>query len=503
MAALSDLLNPESRHQSPKLVSTKKEADHDSVITPQIATAESDAVNDKAAINSEAPANMDTPNAQETSINHLRSNNPGDETESDDNPQRTAGHSRESTVSMTQAGEEEMVDIVSIDEPKRKKKDHKGTKRARSGRPKKERKKRKKDEDVDDDEHGEDEAAAEDAQVYCICQVTYTDERFMIACDGCDNWFHGQCVGISEDDAQLLDRWFCPDCANDGSKEGEIRISVWKEQCADEECKKAARGSSVKFGSKYCSNECAIKSAQRKLSTMSKERRITITSILTSGRLTKLAMRRLQGSLDSLAEPVPADVADEKDLKNIESQRSTITAAIDALRQRRVFLDAVVERAEQWEWREEETKAKSGSGSEPCGMDDRLAWDPDRWNAYLNGQVIGLEEEGQSLKSQLELGVTNGLVGNSAHMCLRTRRQCDRHSGWHRTNAIDIDIQDELQAQTLEQLGRDEVVIKQRIKRRLYDLGAIANTTVDHVVEMKITQGEAAVAAAASASNIS
>ncbi|CAB3988493.1 Chromatin modification-related YNG2 [Paramuricea clavata] len=51
--------------------------------------------------------------------------------------------------------------------------------------------------------------------VYCICQEPESpdDERFMVCCDGCDNWFHGECVNITEEEAELLPEYFCCYCS--------------------------------------------------------------------------------------------------------------------------------------------------------------------------------------------------------------------------------------------------------------------------------------------------
>jgi hypothetical protein len=46
--------------------------------------------------------------------------------------------------------------------------------------------------DLYDDESG----AEEDEQLYCVCRGP--NEGFMIMCDKCDEWFHGDCVRISE-----------------------------------------------------------------------------------------------------------------------------------------------------------------------------------------------------------------------------------------------------------------------------------------------------------------
>ncbi|CDW55017.1 zf-CpG bind C and PHD and zf-CXXC domain containi ng protein [Trichuris trichiura] len=46
---------------------------------------------------------------------------------------------------------------------------------------------------------------------YCICQ-SYDDDRFMISCDNCDNWFHGDCVNITQRQAKKVLKFYCPPC---------------------------------------------------------------------------------------------------------------------------------------------------------------------------------------------------------------------------------------------------------------------------------------------------
>mmetsp|Transcript_7974 Transcript_7974/g.11791 ORF Transcript_7974/g.11791 Transcript_7974/m.11791 type:complete len:1472 (+) Transcript_7974:701-5116(+) len=45
---------------------------------------------------------------------------------------------------------------------------------------------------------------------YCICRRPY--EGFMIGCDNCDEWFHGPCIGVSEQQAERYDKYMCVRC---------------------------------------------------------------------------------------------------------------------------------------------------------------------------------------------------------------------------------------------------------------------------------------------------
>jgi hypothetical protein len=46
--------------------------------------------------------------------------------------------------------------------------------------------------------HQTDEADESNETLYCICRRPYTPDTFMIGCDKCHDWFHGDCVLITE-----------------------------------------------------------------------------------------------------------------------------------------------------------------------------------------------------------------------------------------------------------------------------------------------------------------
>ncbi|XP_071960096.1 histone lysine demethylase PHF8-like isoform X2 [Antedon mediterranea] len=48
--------------------------------------------------------------------------------------------------------------------------------------------------------------------VYCICKQPYDVSLFMIECNVCNDWFHGSCVGVREDQCNEIEEYHCPNC---------------------------------------------------------------------------------------------------------------------------------------------------------------------------------------------------------------------------------------------------------------------------------------------------
>jgi len=96
------------------------------------------------------------------------------------------------------------------------------------------------DEEMEEDEQDGDydEAAKKSKKLYCVCKTANT-QRFMIACDHCDEWFHGDCVGVGEEFSNKIKTFYCHICRFKNPKlsikykkkftEAEIREKFWKE----------------------------------------------------------------------------------------------------------------------------------------------------------------------------------------------------------------------------------------------------------------------------------
>ena len=46
--------------------------------------------------------------------------------------------------------------------------------------------------------------------IYCICKRG--EEGFMIQCSDCNEWFHAECVRVTEQDVDQIEDYFCDTC---------------------------------------------------------------------------------------------------------------------------------------------------------------------------------------------------------------------------------------------------------------------------------------------------
>lgn len=140
-------------------------------------------------------------------------------------------------------------------------------------------------EDISSDSD-DDDSYNDPNRLWCICKKPH-DDRFMISCDQCQEWYHGDCVGITVQLGKQMERrgeeYVCPKCKNKSSKKQKSGVklkgyaahdhhvnkkakkdhSLEKgRQCIVTSCKNAALDDSV-----YCSNVCILRHARESLQT--------------------------------------------------------------------------------------------------------------------------------------------------------------------------------------------------------------------------------------------
>ena len=76
--------------------------------------------------------------------------------------------------------------------------------RTRQVQQKRQRKTTRKQDDKNCQVDGQEES------VYCICRRG--KEGFMIQCSNCNKWFHGECVRVTDQDADQIEDYFCATC---------------------------------------------------------------------------------------------------------------------------------------------------------------------------------------------------------------------------------------------------------------------------------------------------
>lgn len=125
---------------------------------------------------------------------------------------------------------------------------------------------------------------------YCFCRKGKAGDGsgFMVACDGCEIWYHGKCVGITEHDLAPNESWYCDNCKKDFR------------QCLYPDCCNVAREKS-----KYCSDECGYKLNKMKYDKFFKPRWAQLEEEHSKGRYLSLTeMSELEKEKDEVIDTI-------------------------------------------------------------------------------------------------------------------------------------------------------------------------------------------------------
>ncbi|KAF4587121.1 Set1 complex component spp1 [Ophiocordyceps camponoti-floridani] len=98
---------------------------------------------------------------------------------------------------------------------------------------------------------------------YCICRGP-DDHRWMIGCENCEDWFHGECINITKETGEsLIEKFICPNCTKGN------RITLFKKMCRLDGCRKPAR-LKESHPSDFCCNDHAQSWWERMLARLPK-----------------------------------------------------------------------------------------------------------------------------------------------------------------------------------------------------------------------------------------
>ncbi|KAF8078581.1 hypothetical protein FPV67DRAFT_1465728 [Lyophyllum atratum] len=313
----------------------------------------------------------------------------------------------------------------------------------------------------------EEESDPEDDKLYCVCKTKYDEDRVMIACDRCDDWYHTQCVNMPDLEVDLVDQFICPPCIE---KNPHLSLrTTYKprclyglrhpDPCSTKACHRPARGAF----SKYCSDECGVKYMQSRADAWAKK----------GGKTEKL----WETVKDAEKREGVVICAEDQNGLNMEVDEVCKTEKEKALKQKRGKIEREVERLnglldnvvmlrEEIKkgmdgviWREKllELATERAEQVGECGWDQRLCFGDEEWAEF----GVGVLESYDDMKAEQGEGGT--AEGEGEWWC-PGKKMCDRHAGWQTVRYRDVCKEKEKKEDALSNLTTREREIRKRIE---------------------------------------
>ncbi|RAR15972.1 zinc finger phd-type protein [Stemphylium lycopersici] len=344
------------------------------------------------------------------------------------------------------------------------------------------------------DDDGE---SSEDHNLYCLCKKP-DNHRWMIGCDGgCDDWFHGDCVNMKQADEELVDKFICPLCEENG-----IGHTTWKPMCRRDGCRKPARPAKDDE-SKYCSDDCGLffmseqlqrtagakgldgprdRSRQGKKNAdtgaMEDEEPMPLGGTLRTKDLKALVdaspnvqafktlgtgvltppqtaspSRSNFSSTDSDLTLTPGEI---DRLTALHKERLQLKDRLEVLKDREKFVSMAKEQAVRLADREK-IKAKDF-----CGYDSRMSWSDAEFTIWRNSshgraafEHSTLSPAPEQLSSLLEPNAVDAINEESREtVCLKKR--CQKHPQWQKLNLQDARFEELEIVEAIKECDKDE-----------------------------------------------
>ncbi|KAH9944420.1 uncharacterized protein BXZ73DRAFT_39097, partial [Epithele typhae] len=324
-----------------------------------------------------------------------------------------------------------------------------------------------------------------DDKLYCICKTSYDEDRVMIACDRCDEWYHTQCLGINDLEVDLIDQFVCPPCI-EANPDVNLK-TTYKQRCmaglkhphpsSSSACHKPSRGAF----SKFCSDECGIAHMQQRIEGWGGDQAVLWASVRDTkqreGVVVKVhVVSGPNGVVKDERRPGGTPVNNLVQ-ETLEVQRPRKTQRDRLIARLQVELDKIGPKREKLKeeleivfWRQK-LLTLAGERSDmvdECGWDQRLCFDDDEYMEFGAG-VLESYEEGHAPQpvsnGDLEdpMQVDGQAVEDGEWWC-RGEKVCPRHSGWRKLRASEFDFDQELKEKTMGALTTQEREIRKQLE---------------------------------------
>ncbi|KAF5027496.1 hypothetical protein F66182_391 [Fusarium sp. NRRL 66182] len=319
---------------------------------------------------------------------------------------------------------------------------------------------------------------------YCLCRGA-DDHRWMICCENCEDWFHGECINLSKEIGEsLIEKFVCPNCTN-----GNL-TTLYKKTCALGACRKAARVSEEEQ-SVFCSNEHAQVWWERMVAKLPKAKgKGGINDQLNQDEFMALLQSGISGADEGghwqLAK-TPFS-GEEPKVGNGDEQENQQDASMYLSGEEKAFLEnaaaARFHLAEETvlchkmltllELAYERRQAAINAGrfkakDDICGYDQRL----DTIGARDSFEAFAKSPEGEAIFKASKLEDPLGEGDQVRGMC--ERKRCKIHDGkisgskidgWYKMLSVGIKHQIREMATQANEIGEEEKVVRQAAKER-------------------------------------
>ena len=303
--------------------------------------------------------------------------------------------------------------------------------------------------------------AHDDDKLYCVCKTPYDEDKVMIACDRCDEWYHPACVGMPEAEVDLVDQFICVLCAAgewfplfrflyfpllllwmlmSSATGNPVLQTTYKQRChrglnhmashdALPPCFRPARGAF----SKYCSDECGMAHIRAKLAKSGHDPAVLWPVVKNAHRREGVTVasdaclkidKDKEENKERNARMTARKAMQEADEREMDELRRRLNEIMNMREEYKLALERVVTRRRLLDL------AVDHAGTQFCGWDVRLEMGDMEWAEWIATEEARYALDGREADDDVP------------EWRCRGPNKCPRHVGWQ--NLRDLDVQLEL-----------------------------------------------------------